>query len=116
MNYQRGRTFEWKVRDALQEDGYDVLRSAGSKTKIDLVAIKPGQILFIQCKRTNGQIPPAEREKLVLLAKYVNALALVASQPVPRKPLVYRRLTGFGPKDWVGWSPDDTGEISEKLS
>jgi Holliday junction resolvase hjc len=107
-HYNAGRTFEWKVRDALREDGYEVLRSAGSKTKIDLVAVKPGQLVFVQCK-VNGLCAPAERSKLRDLAGMVDALPVVAySHKEGRSAAVvrYRLLTGDGPKAFASWTPD----------
>jgi Holliday junction resolvase len=116
-----GRRFEWKVRDALRADGYTVIRSAGSKGAVDLIAFKAGtrkalpfdigwtQMLFVQAKRTNGTIPPAEREALRDYAKKAHAIPIVAYQPKPRQPIAYRRLTGPGPKDFEVWSPDEVG-------
>ncbi|MFC8797333.1 hypothetical protein ACFT2C_06345 [Promicromonospora sp. NPDC057138] len=74
--YDAGRRFEWRVRDELVDDGYAVIRSAGSKTKVDLVAIEPGQWLLVQCKR-DGRISPAERTKLLSLASTCDALPVV---------------------------------------
>jgi hypothetical protein len=113
-----GRRFEWKVRDALRADGYTVIRSAGSKGAVDLVAFKVGgrdrsftspapQLLFVQAKRTNGTIPPAERAELLRYAHIARAIPVVAYQPKPRQPIAYRRLTGPGPKDFEVWSPDE---------
>ena len=115
-NYTNGRWFEYKVRDALTADGYEVIRSAGSKGKVDLVAFKQWSasdnhfqwhMLFVQCKRTDGNIGPDDRAELLRLARIVYALPIVAHQPVPRKPIQYRRLTGPGPKDWQQWTPDE---------
>jgi Holliday junction resolvase len=63
-HYRAGRDFEHAVRAALVSDGYDVIRSAGSKTKVDLAAFKAGQALFVRCKR-DGRISPAERVELL---------------------------------------------------
>ena len=50
-NYATGRRFEWKRRDHWESLGYVVVRSAGSKSPIDLVAFSPtGGVLAIQCK------------------------------------------------------------------
>lgn len=73
-NYERGRAFEYRVRDKLYKDGAVlVLRSAGSKTKVDLIALFPLldgythegdiQAMLVQCKR-DGNLPAAEREEL----------------------------------------------------
>ena len=116
--YRRGADFERRVRDALEADGYEVIRSAGSKTKVDLLGFKVDQLLLIQCKRTDGYIPPDDRLALLALAQMIqprpyigtptpDALAVIAYQPKPRKPIAYRRLTGPGPKDWQPWTPDE---------
>lgn len=78
-NYEKGRALENRVRDHLREEGYEVIRSAGSKTKVDLVAIKPGQILFVQCKR-DGALPPAQWNALWDLAQMVGAVPVLAEQ------------------------------------
>ena len=59
-NYTRGRSFEYKVRDYFRDLGWVVVRSAGSKTKADLVCMKAGITLLIQCKRA-GWPGPKER-------------------------------------------------------
>jgi Holliday junction resolvase len=107
-HYARGTAFERTVRTALRDDGYEVIRSAGSKTKIDLVAIKRGELLFVQCK-INGLCPPAERARLRDLAGMAGALPVVAySHKEGRAAAVvrYRLLTGDGPGHWAGWTPD----------
>jgi Holliday junction resolvase len=56
-NYQAGRRFEWAVRKMFQEQGFTVIRAAGSKSPIDVVAIdeKRKEIHLVQCKY--GQKP-----------------------------------------------------------
>lgn len=97
-HYTDGRRFEYDVRNDLEADGYWVIRAAGSKTKADLVAIKPGQLLIIQCKR-NNKVGPAERAEIIRIAAMIDGVPVVAyKQPRRRKPH-YDRLTGPGPKD-----------------
>lgn len=107
MSYAKGRRFEYAVRDALIGDGYEVLRSAGSKTKIDLVAIKRDELLFVQCKE-DGRCSPAERTKLIELAQMVEALPIVAlkTHEGRRVGIGCRLLTGPGPKEWTLWAAD----------
>lgn len=106
-HYRTGRDFEWKVRDDLSDNGYDVIRSAGSKTKVDLAAFKPGQAVFVQCKR-DGKISPAERVELLRLAGHINALPVVAWKTVGNTTIRYWLLTGPGPAERVEWSTDIT--------
>jgi Holliday junction resolvase len=115
-HYRNGREFEYKVRDELTTNGYEVIRAAGSKGKVDLVAFKQWptmdawkrwHMLFVQAKRRDGNIGPDDRAELVRLANIANAIPLVAHQSIPRRPIQYRRLTGPGPKDWQPWTPDE---------
>jgi len=66
-HYARGAAFERRVRKELEEDGWFVVRSAGSKGVVDLVALREkGNVLrvrLVSCK-LNGYVPPAEREQL----------------------------------------------------
>ncbi len=50
----------------MQGQGYIVIRSAGSKSPIDLVAINPStkRILLIQVKSGKSRLRPEEREVL----------------------------------------------------
>lgn len=106
--YSRPRHIGWRGW------GYSFIRSAASKGAVDMVGVgspRDGQarLLFIQCKLTNPQISPAEREALVDLARRAWALPLVAWRQVDennrRKRPHFRCLTGTGPKDWEPWEP-----------
>lgn len=127
--YRSGADFERAVRFDLRDNGYEVIRSAGSKTKVDLVAFKQGELLFVQCKRS-GRIGPADRAALLGLAALVNAIPVVAARisAVARARraaasgarvgavsgytgqrggrIAYLRLTGPGPADVATWAPD----------
>ncbi|MEM4323916.1 MAG: restriction endonuclease [Candidatus Nitrosocaldaceae archaeon] len=63
-NYLKGRNFEYKVKKYLEQQGYVVLRTAGSHGIYDLIAIKfepEPSIIFIQCKARLGS---STKEKL----------------------------------------------------
>jgi Holliday junction resolvase len=51
-NYGKGYSLEWKVKQALEEAGYFVLRSPASKSELDLIVFDRDRKLFIQCKKT----------------------------------------------------------------
>ena len=86
--YSRGRQFEYRVRDDLRERGCLVVRAAGSKGKVDLLAVlpltdsSPGEILLVQCKAT-GWGTPSERAELCRLAEVYGATAILASKGEP---------------------------------
>lgn len=75
--YQRGRAFEYRVRDIFMKDGYFVLRSPRSKGPVDLVAMKKGEILLVQCKLGQNYLSKKERRVLVELANSLGAKPLL---------------------------------------
>ncbi len=62
-NYSKGRRLEYMARRTLEHHGYLVVRSAGSKGPVDLVATGPKHVLLIQVK-ADGQVRRADVEKL----------------------------------------------------
>lgn len=81
--YRLGRALEYRVRDHLKAQGYVAMRSPASKSPIDIIAIKPGQVLFIQCKR-GGALPPKEWNEIYDLAVSAGAVPIMAENPFPR--------------------------------
>lgn len=77
--YRLGRSFEYSTRDDLRKKGYFVLRSPASKSPLDLIAIKPQIILFVQCK-INGDLPRKEWNPLFDLAQSVDAIPILATR------------------------------------
>ncbi len=76
--YKKGANFERQVKDFLKEEGFLVVRSAGSHTISDLVAIKPGPLVWlIQCK-TDGRLKPEERDGLLELEQYLHIVPMFA--------------------------------------
>lgn len=96
-HYRAGRAFEYKVRDNLTENGYAVVRAAGSKggTKADLVAFKPGQVLLVQVKKNDKPLTAAEWNRLVEVASWIDGAVAVWAEKGPRgRGVVYTRLLG----------------------
>lgn len=116
--YQAGTRFEHMVRKHLEEEGYWCTRSAGSKTKVDLVAIKISQLLLVQCKR-DGRCSPAERAAIVALAALLPTIAVpvLAWKKIGSSTILLDRLTGLGPKDREPFTTDEmiTGEVETGL-
>jgi len=90
--YRYGRAFEYKVRDEMKSLGYFVMRSPASRSPIDLVAIAPGIVVFVQCK-TGGAFPPAEWNEFYDLCLSVGAVPLMA-QRAGWSGIEYLRLVG----------------------
>jgi hypothetical protein len=91
--YRLGRAFEYRVRDDLKGYHYFVLRSPRSLSPVDLVAIRRGAVLFVQCKR-GGALGVGEWNELFALAGSVGAIPLLAEMPVSRG-ITYWRLLDF---------------------
>lgn len=100
--------------------GYDCLRSSGSRGAVDVVAVgqfrpnrtfHPNILLFIQCKITNPNIGPVDRNRVQDLATRAGAVPLVAYRAqdttTGRMRPHFRLLTGPGPKDWLLWEPGE---------
>ena len=62
-NYRKGADFERKIANKLRAKGYLVIRSAGTKSLVDLVALdlKVGKIMLIQLKNYKLTKPEFER-------------------------------------------------------
>ena len=89
--YHLGRAVEYRVADRLRADGYEIQRAASSKGIADLIAIKPGQVLFISVKRT--ALPgPDERRELVRVARMLPGIAV----PVIARGKSLERITDDG--------------------
>jgi Holliday junction resolvase len=79
-NYQRGATFERRVKKDLEECGYFVVRSAGSKSPVDLVGIKNGMCVLYQCKYGSGVMSKKERERFNKLCRDLYCAGYLAYQ------------------------------------
>ena len=88
--YERGRGFEYRTANHYKSLGWFVMRSAGSHTAVDLIAIKGKEMKLIQCKR-DGRISESEKEEMRKLALPIGAEAILARIDICRK-LVLERL------------------------
>ena len=91
----RGIKRERAVRKYLEEEGYWVIRAAGSKGDADLVALKAGKTpLFVEVKSDVAgpfaHFRPADRAELLAAAEKAGAEAVLAFWP-PRAPLTWIR-------------------------
>ena len=75
--YKSGRAYEYKARKILEREGFYVIRSAGSRGIIDLVAIKPNKIKLIQVKSTSRDEIKIPNELKEFAKKYSNQMVEV---------------------------------------
>ena len=93
-NYARGRALEYRVRDILLGLDYLVLRSAGSHTPVDLIAInRDGGVLFVQCQRRKW-MSKAKAGELVRHARRVRVTAVLACLAKIRGKVEFYQLKG----------------------
>ncbi len=89
--YRLGRALEYRIRDNLKALGYFAMRSPASKSPVDIIGIRTGEVLMIQCKR-GGSLPPKEWNAIYDLAVSCGATPVMAEMPFPRQTN-YWRLT-----------------------
>ena len=95
--YTRGTAFERAIAKRFVDDGYFVVRAAGSHGVADLVALKPTQVVLVQCKLGGpGELTRTEWNTFLEAARRVRAAPVVASRPV-RGKYAYHLLNG--PRD-----------------
>jgi hypothetical protein len=104
---RQGANFELQIMHHLSELGYDVLRSSGSRGKIDVVAVGDPHTLWIQAKISNPLLSPADRVAVIGVADRVSlhgdAYPVVAYRI--RGKVCFRMLTGYGPRDFTDFRP-----------
>lgn len=125
--YRLGADFERAVRLDLEASGYFVIRSAGSKTSVDLAAWKPwyghgtlpNDMVFVQCK-VDGRISRGSLEEFRSLAASCGAKALIAYWHKPghaARTVAYRQVflqldgTTQARADWTpDWALEATSD------
>jgi Holliday junction resolvase len=75
--YAKGRRLEYQVRDLLRRKGYLVIRAAQSKP-VDLVALKNGKTLLIECKTEKSPLTRQRRTELIRLTGITGASLVLA--------------------------------------
>ena len=115
LRYRQGSELELAVKRHLQDNGYYVVKSAGSKGVVDLVALKRGEVLVVQAK-TDGYVPPAERMIFRSLAVSIGAVCLVARWHKPSaraaRVVAFQELTAADPGT-RDWTPDHGLEVAD---
>lgn len=77
--YNKGRSFEYKIKKIFEAKGYFVIRSPMSRGVADLVAIKPNiRPLFIQCKFSKQGWKPGEWNRLFEESRNYDATPIFA--------------------------------------
>lgn len=100
MWYKKGRRFEYRIRNYFKARNFYVLRSPASQGPADLVAIKKGLILLIQCKSSSSVMGSLkEKEELSKLSESIGALPILAYRKSPQK-IAFREISEGKYKDY----------------
>ena len=92
--YRKGANLEYRLRDRLVQEGWIVIRSAGSK-KPDLVCIRENgqsiEVMFVECKY-NGRLRAEDKARLRTLKSMVPAAKIMLAYKAERG-VAMRELT-----------------------
>jgi Holliday junction resolvase len=77
VSYRRGRRLECVVRDMFRRSGWFVVRAAASKP-VDLVCLKNGDIVLVECKYGVRGVRWAELAPLLEAAERAKAKPVLA--------------------------------------
>ena len=88
--YRRGVRFEHTTLYDLRSNGYYAQRTPGSRGVADVMAVKPGQVLLVQCK-ISGSLAPEPWNALYDAAVGCGAVPVMAEKDAPGS-LRYWRL------------------------
>jgi len=78
-SYSKGRNFEYRTRHYLENKGFVVFRSAGSRSVADLIALRAGEVWLVQCK-SDGCMSPLERRNFAEVAAELGVMPILASR------------------------------------
>jgi Holliday junction resolvase len=80
--YERGRNLEYRLKKQLEDEGYTVIRSAGSHSPVDLVAFNQEEVLFIQVKSSESQAKRVEKIAVPSSCKFLICFPIKLKQKV----------------------------------
>ena len=105
--YRIGRRLEWRIRKLLEQHGYEVIRSAGSKGRWDLIAIKDKIVRLIQVKK--GKVQKHKIKDLMPLLAQPAVVSKEAWFYIPRRGIKVVR------NDGMDWSKIVITDVEEDL-
>jgi len=73
---RRGQKFEYRVKRHLEKEGYTVFRV--SKGPIDLIALKKGEVLLVECKVSNIYVTSELKRRLFEISEKLGVGVAVA--------------------------------------
>lgn len=123
---RQGANYELVIMHFLKEFGYDAWRSSGSRGAIDVTAVGPravnpfwkgevpdgGPLLFIQAKRNQVYLGPADAQRVHDLAVRAGAVPLLSSMTEDaenglKRPHFWVIDPTTTPSKWAPWEPGE---------
>lgn len=112
-DYGNGTKLEYDAKRDLEENGYFVIRSAGSHGPVDLVGWKMDQMVIVQCKRSSPYLEPAARDVLIGLAAMLPGCNITPLSAYYHKEGRAKRTVRYltvqpraDARTWPRWTPD----------
>lgn len=76
-NYETGRRLEYRIRNLFRKQGFLVIRAAQSKP-IDLVCIRDGKPVLVECKAGRSYMGRERKEELLQFSQQSGAPVVLA--------------------------------------
>lgn len=89
---EAGTRFEHRILSTLRSYGYWATRTPASRSAVDIVAVRPDQVLFVQCK-VDGRLDPDGWNALYDL-RLAGGLPILVER-LPGYRLAWWRLTAY---------------------
>lgn len=91
-HYNRGSAFERRIKRELEDAGYYVTKSGGSKGPVDLSVVdRSGYPYFLQCRK-DGRMSKEDFAKLDKLGKTFNIPVILVCKPKRNEPVKFEDI------------------------
>lgn len=95
-HYNRGSAFERRIKRELEDAGYYVTKSGGSKGLVDLSVVDgSGHPYFLQCKK-DGRVSKEDYLKLDKLGRDFSTPVVLVSKPKRNEPVRFADICYLG--------------------
>jgi Holliday junction resolvase len=95
-NYNRGSAFERRIKRELEDAGYYVTKSGGSKGPVDLSVVdRSGHPYFLQCRK-DGRLSKEDFAKLDKLGKDFNIPVILVCKLKRNEPVEFENIYYLG--------------------